>query len=463
MEFVSRLEPPMKRKKPMQRREFLKQVSQTTAAATIAGAALTGCVQRAASKNLVNGKITVGCVGFRGRGNQLLLGFGACDDAEVNYACDLDTEVLDRRTSEFASKYGRTPEKLTDFRRIIDDKAVDAVVLGTPDHWHALPTIYACQAGKDVYVEKPDGHDMLEGLTMTAAAKKHGRIVQLGTQARSDPELIALEEYVRTGVLGRVVMAKAWESTKQKNLGNPPDGDAPATVDYDFWLGPAPKRPFNPLRFHGNWRWFFDYGAGDLANDGVHRLDQARWFMEAAVAASGEKPVGLPRSVSASGGKYYFDDAQEWPDTLMVTYDYPGRLLTYEMRIWAPYPIDGEGEGAAVFGDLGYIVIGGSRWRHFDAKGQLVKEQTRAKSNADAAHFRNFLDCMRSRKKPTADLETVGRISSLLCHQGNAAWRAGETVRFDYDKNRFTTDAANEFLGRKEYRKPWLLPKLDEV
>lgn len=446
----------------MQRREFLKQVSQTTAAVSVAASTL-GCTQRAASKNLANSKITVCCAGFRGRGNQLFLGFGACEDVDVKYACDLDTEVLDRRTGEFTSKFGRTPEKIKDFRRAIDDKQCDALVLGTPDHWHALPTIYACQAGKDVYVEKPDGHNLMEGLVMTAAAKKHNRIVQLGTQARSDPDLIALEAYVKEGHLGRVIMAKAWESTKQKDLGNPPDGEAPTTIDYDFWLGPAPKRPFNPLRFHGNWRWFFDYGAGDLANDGVHRLDQARWFMEAAIAASGEKPVGMPRSVSASGGKYYFNDAQEWPDTLMVTYDYPGRLLTYEMRIWAPYPIDGEGEGAAVFGDRGYLVVGGSRWRHFDAKGQLVKEQDRSKSNADAAHIRNFLECMRNRQKPNADLETVGRPSSLLCHMGNVAWRVGETVKFDYDKNRFTTDAANQYLTRAEYRKPWLLPKLEEV
>lgn len=445
----------------MQRREFLKDAS---TAAVAASTFLVGCsTQRAASKDLVNGKITVCCAGFRGRGNSLFNEFGKCDDVVVKYACDIDTEVLERRTGEFTSRFGVTPEKITDFRKALNDKQCDALVLGTPDHWHAIPTIMACQAQKDVYVEKPDGHNLVEGQVMTAAAKKHGRIIQLGTQARSCPDLLQLVDYVKQGHLGRVTTAKAWESSKQKNLGNPPDGEPPATVDYDFWLGPAPKRHFNPLRFHGNWRWFFDYGAGDLANDGVHRLDQARWFLEVATAASGEKPLGMPKKASALGGKYYFDDAQEWPDTLTVTYDYGHKLLSYEMRIWSAYPQDGEPEGAAVYGDNGYLVIGGGRWRHFGPKGELVKEGSRAKSGADAAHVRNFLDCMRNRNKPNADQETVGRLSSLLCHMGNVAWRVGRTVEFDYDKYEFTDDEANRFRTRAEYRAPWLLPKVDEV
>jgi predicted dehydrogenase len=420
---------------------------------------------RARSKDLVNGKITVGCVGIKGRGNALFHHFGSVpEQVDVKYACDIDSEVLGRRSGEFEKRFGRTPERVADFRRLLDDKSIDAVTLGTPDHWHALQTIHACQAGKDVYCEKPDGHNLEEGQVMTAAAKKYGRVVQLGTQARSDPHLLELVEYIKAGHLGRVVMAKAWESTKQANLKNPPDSEAPSTVDYDVWLGPAPKRQFNPLRFHGNWRWFFDYGSGDLGNDGVHRLDIARWMLETAVTASGEKPLGLPRSVSASGGKYYFEDAQEWPDTMLVTYDYPGRLLSYEMRVWAPYPIDGEDEGAAVFGENGYLIIGNKRWRHYNGKkADLVKEVQRG-SAAEMAHVHNFLDCMRSRGKPNADLETVGRVSSLLCHLGNVAWRAQKTVKFDYEAYKFTGDAeAEKFRTRAEYRKPYSLPTVGEV
>ncbi|MBN8627902.1 MAG: Gfo/Idh/MocA family oxidoreductase [Planctomycetes bacterium] len=446
----------------MNRRKFLGNAAAAGLALSAAGS-LVAPRPRARAKDLANGRIVVCCTGVKGRGNSLFNGFGAAEDVDVKYVCDIDSHWLGLRQGEFESKFNRRPQAIGDYRQALDDKGIDAIVLGTPDHWHALPTIHACQAGKDVYTEKPDGHNLVEGLVMSAAAKKYGRVVQLGTQARSDPALHELLAYVKQGVLGRVVMAKAWESMQQKNLGKPADTDPPPTIDYDVWLGPAPKRPFNPLRFHGNWRWFFDYGAGDLANDGVHRLDFARWFLEAAVEGSGEKPIGMPRNVSASGGKYYFDDAQEWPDTMLVTYDYPGRLLTYEMRVWAPYPIEGEPEGAAIFGDEGYLIIGGGSWRHFGRKGVLVKEGKRG-TGADQAHIRNFLDCMRSRGKPNADLDTVGRQSSLLCHLGNIAWRVGRTVKFDYDAYQFVgDDEANALRTRAEYRKPYVLPKVEEV
>jgi predicted dehydrogenase len=298
---------------------------------------------------------------------------------------------------------------------------------------------------------------------MVAAAKKHGRVVQLGTQSRSGPHLLSCIEYLKTGALGKVRFAKAWESGKQGSIGNPPDSQPPPGFDYDFWLGPAPLRPFNRNRFHGSWRWFFHYGTGDLGNDGVHRLDYARWALGAALAAQKQTLPDLPRAVASLGGKYYFDDAQEWPDTLMVTYDFaPGVLLTYEMRVWNAYPLHDEPEGAAVHGDNGYVVIGNTRWRAFDAKGKLIKETPGGYN--DVGHARNFLDCMRSRAKPNADLETIGHPSSLLCHIGNAAWRAGRNLHFDPATYTFKDDPdANRFLTRSEYRKPWVLPKLDEV
>ncbi len=366
--------------------------------------------------------------------------------------------MLGARTEAIAKQIGRRPEMIKDFRRALEDKAVDAIVLGTPDHWHAIPTIMACQAGKDVYVEKPDGHNALEGRVMIAAARKHGRIVQVGTQSRSSSHFLSAIAYLSKGSLGRVQLAKAWESSRQGSIGHPPDGDPPPGVDYDMWLGPAPKRPFNVRRFHGTWRWFFDYGTGDLGNDGVHRLDVARWALAAAVAAKGGTLPDLPRSVTAYGGKYYFDDDQEWPDTLMVMYDYPGCVLTYEMRVWSPHAIEGETEGAAVLGDQGYIVLGNYRWKAYDAKGKLAAEDRGRYDNS--AHAVNFLDCMRTRKRPHADLESVGHPSSLLCHLGNAAWRSGRPVRFDPESYDFGSPEANRFRTRPEYRKPWLLPEI---
>jgi predicted dehydrogenase len=436
----------------MKRRRFL----QATAAT-----ALLGAMARTSRGAEANERIGVCVMGLRGRGGGLLNAFASQPDVDVRYVCDVDANVLDGRAKQVEERTGRRPRAVGDYRTALDDPAVAALVIGTPDHWHALPAIHACQAGKDVYVEKPDGHNILEGQTMVVAAQKYGRVVQLGTQARSGRLQQAAMQYLAEGRIGKVRFAKAWESFRQGAVSSVPDGEPPAGVDYDRWLGPAPKRPFNPRRFHGSWRWFFDYGTGDLGNDGVHRLDVARWALETAIAAQNEEQIGLPRAVSAHGGKYYFDDAQEWPDTLMVTYDYPGYLLTYEMRIWSPYPLHDEAEGCAVCGDEGFVVIGNSRWRAFDQKGVQVTEGTGGDDTV--AHIRNFLDCMRSRGVPSADLRTVGHPSSLLCHLGNAAWRAGKTLHFDPATYRFAEEDANRWLTRDHYREPWTLPSIDAL
>ena len=354
-----------------------------------------------------------------------------------------------------------------DFRRVVDDSSIQIVVVGTPDHWHAIPTIMACQAGKDVYVEKPDGHNIVEGRRMVEALRKYDRIVQMGNQARSDPGFLAAMEYIRSGKLGNVLVAKAWENARQGSIGSPPDGEPPPGVNYDMWLGPAPKRAFNPCRFHGNWRWFFDYGTGDLGNDGVHRLDYARWGLDTVLAAQGEQPLGTPRTVSAQGGKWYFDDMQEWPDTLQVTYEFPkasqssnqktGFILSYEMRLWSPYPYHGEKDGAVLYGDQGYIVLAPNRWQAYDAGNNLVSS---GKCSGDAMpHVRNFLECVKSRQRPNSDLETVGHPASLLCHAGNIAWRVGRTLHIDPTTETFIDDdEANVLRTRSVYREPWTLP-----
>jgi predicted dehydrogenase len=410
-------------------------------------------------------RIGVAVAGVRGRGHNLLSAFAALEDVDVRYVCDIDSGVLRERVAALEKDTRHRPQAIADFRRALDDKGVDALVLGTPDHWHAIPTILACQAGKDVYTEKPDGHNILESHTMAAAQRKHGRVVQLGTQTRSAPHMLEAIEWIRAGNLGKVRYATSWESMRQGNLGRPADGEPPAGVDYDFWLGPAPKRPFNRLRFHGNWRWFFDYGSGDLGNDGVHRLDYARWGLETALAAQGERLPALPKSASAQGGKYHFDDAQEWPDTLMATFDYGNSMLSYEMRIWSPYPLHGAHEGAAVYGDRAYVVLNNSSWSAYGEGGKLLFEK-RGAGNLDATghHARNFIDCMRSRKRPAADLETIGHPSSLLCHLGNASWRSGRTLRYDPEKIAFIGDAeAERFISRPEYRKPWELPRIVDL
>ncbi len=313
----------------MDRRDFLASSATglTTMAAVIAGAA---------EKAPASERVQVGVVGAGGRALALNRTFASNPHCDVVVIADLDSRRLPQAVEDVRSRQGHAPRTEADFRKLIDDPKLDALVVGIPDHWHAIPTILAIQSGKDVYVEKPDSHNIAEGQRMVAAMRKHQKIVQMGSQHRSTDRLKSALEYIRTGALGKCLVAKAWESSRQGSIGRPPDGTPPKEVDYDMWLGPAPLRPFNPNRFHGRWRWFYDYGTGDLGNDGVHRLDMAMAALNAALEAEGQPPVGLPKTIAATGGKWYFDDMQEWPDTMQVTYEFESRtprLLTYELRI----------------------------------------------------------------------------------------------------------------------------------
>lgn len=437
----------------MDRRKFLR----NTAATITASASLNQVAKASASE-----RIRVGMIGAAGRASALNKHFAADQNAEIVSIAEIDSARLGNTVETVTKLQGKQPQVFQDFRKLLDDNSIDAIVVGTPDHWHAIPTILACQAGKDVYVEKPDGHNIVEGQRMVAALKKHKRIVQMGSQHRSTDRIKSALKFIETGALGRCLVAKAWESSRQGNIGNPPDSTPPKTVDYDMWLGPAKKRPFNRNRFHGRWRWFHDYGTGDLGNDGVHRLDMAFAALNAACKAQGDEAVTLPTKISATGGKWYFDDMQEWPDTLQATYEYTSKtpkILTYEMRVWAPYQYQGESEGAAVYGDIGYIVIGNSRWRAYTNRGRLTKE---VKGGSDATpHVRNFLDCIKTRQKPVCDLETVGHPASVLCHAGNIAARVGRTITLDPQTETFVNDnEANNLRGREEWRKPWELPEV---
>ena len=425
------------------RRRFLSQSIAATSAV-----ALTGAI---AGKSVSpSEKINVACMGVRGRGDSVMRTFAAQPDVNITHICDVDRNVLQSR----AARMGKV-KTTVDFREVIDDPNVDVLVVTTPDHWHAIPTIAACVAGKDVYVEKPDGHNILEGKTMLDAARQHGRMVQMGTQARSAPYLHDAVEYVKRGSIGKVLFGKAWETARQGTIPRVPDTDPPKHVDYDRWLGPAPKRQFNRYRFHGNWRWFFDYGCGDLGNDGVHRLDYCRMVM------------GIneyPKKIACMGGKLFFDDAQEWPDTMMATYEFGDeatktkKIMTYEMRLWSRPRKLGITEGASVHGDNGWVVITNKGWKAYDANNKTVKEG--GDNEAQSRHVRNFLDAVKSRDRNSLNQEIEsGHMSSVLCHAGNIAWRVGKTIAFDPKSHRFDDTDANKYLTR-DYRKGYELPRL---
>lgn len=423
------------------RRQFLKQ-------STALGLSLSLGLSRTIA---ANDKIQVACIGVRGRGKGLLHAFAAQPDVEVTHICDIDKSVREAQGQAIYEKTRKKPNLINNYRDILKDTSVDAFVIGTPDHWHALPTIEGCLAGKDIYVEKPDGHNILEGRTMVAAARKAKRMVQLGTQARSATYLKTAIDYVKAGNLGKVIFGRAWETARQGAVTAMKDSKPPAGVDYDLWLGSAPKRPFNRRRFHGSWRWFFDYGCGDLGNDGVHRLDYCRYVM-------GLK--GTPTAISCSGGKFFFDDVQEWPDTMMINYEYPGQLMTYEMRIWSRPKLNGITEGAAIHGENGMLLVHNSGWRAYDRNGKIVKQDGGGDNSTQ--HIRNFLEAMKSRKRESLNQEIAqGHESSVLCHAGNIAWRTGKKLKLDPEKETFDDKQANQYRSR-EYRKGFELPKLAE-
>lgn len=393
-------------------------------------------------------RVTLGVMGVRGRGRSLAEGFAGLPGVRVKYLCDVDPSSFPSVAAGVEKAQGAAPKLVADFRRILEDPEVQGLVVAAPDHWHALATMLACDAGKDVYVEKPCSHNVAEGLRMIRAARHTNRIVQVGTQRRSSADFQKAVEVLRSGRLGKLRLAKAINSQRRANIGKKGDGPVPQGVDYDLWLGPAPKRPFNPNRFHYNWHWFWDYGTGDLGNDGIHHVDVARWGLG----------VGAPKRVTSGGGKLSFDDDQETPDTQLATYEYDGCALVYEMRLWSPYGEHGFENGNVFYGEKGYMVLGDQGWQLYEPGGKLV-ETTRFSGRGDREHLENFVQCIRTRRRPACDIEE-GQLSATLCHLGNIAHRTGRTVRFDSAAMAIRGDAEQERLMSRIYRDPWKLPKV---
>jgi predicted dehydrogenase len=387
-------------------------------------------------------KIVLAFMGLHGRGRGLLHDFSSFPDVEVAYLCDPDESVIPNALKELNGQQQGTPKIEKDFRRALDDKDVTALVVAAPDHWHALATVWACQAGKHVYVEKPASHNLVEGRRMVEAARKYDRVVQLGTQRRSGAHFASAAEFVRSGKLGKVPFARTCIAGNRTSIGRKADEPVPKGVDYDLWLGPAPQRPFNANRFHYNWHWNWDYGTGELGNNGIHALDTARWVLG----------LDAPQRVTSGGGKYFYDDDQQTPDTQVVTYDFDNTCLIWEHRIWSKTGFEGESFGVVLYGEKGTLI--------FDKKGWHVVDGAEASDKAsdlERPHLRNFLDCVKDGRRPNADIEE-GHKSTRLCHLGNIALRTGRTLRFDARTETLDDAEANKLLGRT-YRKPFVMPE----
>ena len=405
----------------LSRREFLGHSAKN--AAGVAAGMVALAPSRAS--NSPNERVAVGVIGVHRRGRELAGVLAARSDVDVAVLCDVDSGVLGRATDEISEAQGFAPEHAADFHRLLDRADLDAVVVATPDHWHATMTELACQAGKDVYVESPVSRTIGEAQRMVETAGATGRVIQCGLQQRSGRHFQEAMALLHAGGIGRVRLARAWTVHRSKSIGVQSEKAAPAGVDYASWLGPAATRPFHPSRFHDHWRWFWDFGGGALGRFGVHTLDVARWGLE----------LGLPTRISASGGVYHFGDDRQTPDTLCVQYDYPAATIMWEHRLWSTRGPEGRSAGTAFYGELGTLVIDRGGFKVYDRH----ESPGRVGSRLDVEHIAEFIDCLRSRRIPNADI-TTGATSSALCHLGNLAFRLKREVAWDPGTGDFGTD-----------------------
>jgi predicted dehydrogenase len=432
----------------MNRRSFIQQSTVSTAALAAAASYASAADEKDA--------ITIGLIGCGGMGSNHLSLLANRKDVQIAYVCDVDANRRASSAKRVEQAGKPAPKAVNDLRTVLDDKTVDAVWIATPDHWHSPAGLLAVNAGKHVYVEKPVSHNIREGRLLLEAARKQNRVVQVGTQSRSTPHVMRAMELLREGAIGDVLVAKAWNSQKRGTIGHQQPSSPPDYLDFDLWLGPAPERKYQANLLHSIWRWWYDFGVGDIGNDGVHDIDIARWGLGA---------VGQPTSAVALGGKYFFDDDQQFPDTQTCAFEWPGegkvgqkKQLIFEQRIWSPYVQEGYENGNAFYGTKGMLLLGkGYGFQVFGPKNAPGEKMT---ASVDLpAHHQNFLDCVRSGKRPNADVEE-GHLSASLAHLANIACRVGRSLKLDPQTEKIVGDDEADKLVRREYRPGhWAVPQ----
>jgi predicted dehydrogenase len=406
-----------------------------------------------------NDRINIAVVGLGGRAQDHIDTYLKIPESRISVLCDVNQAALERAQTRVHRDTSETPKGYKDMREAFADKNVDAVSMPLPNHWHALATIWACQAGKDVYIEKPASHNIWEGQQMVAAARKYNRMVQVGSQSRSTDFKIKAMKLLHDGVIGNVYLAKGLCFKRRKSIGRMPDlSTPPAGLDWDFFLGPAPMRPFNELRFKYNWHWFWDTGNGDIGNQGVHEMDIARWGLG----------VGLPKSATSTGGKFAYDDMQETPNTQLATFDYGDKEIIFEVRgLLTGNEGSLERRGTNTIGNLFYGTDG---WMAIDSHGfKVFKGETNEKIMDEQPgdtiwdtqpHMVSFLKACRSRnyKDLTAEIES-GAASAAMCHMANTSYRlGGRKLTFDPAKMQYVNDPEASKMLTRPYRKPYVVP-----
>ncbi len=387
-------------------------------------------------------KLVLGIIGTGGRGTGLAQAFARLPGCEVAYVCDVDRKRAEAAAAAVNKAANNTPKAVQDLRKVLDDKAVDAVVVATCNHWHAPAAILACSAGKHVYVEKPCSHNPREGELLVEAARKNKKKVQMGNQRRSWGPVIEAIEQVRKGAIGRAYLAQSWYTSLRGSIGKGKATDPPADLDYDLWQGPAPRRPFRSNYLHYNWHWFWHWGNGELGNNGIHMLDLCRWGLG----------VDFPVRVTSSGGRYRFDDDQETPDTHTVTFDFADKKTIGWQGFSCNQLPSALTPDVLFVGEDGSLTLRGNSYTICDKAGKEVKKESGKTS--DATHLANFLDAIRSDGKLNSEIEE-GHRSTLLCHLGNIAHRVGRSLRCDPANGHILEDRPAMALWTREYEKGW--------
>ena len=403
-----------------------------------------------------NDRVNLAVIGIGGRGRDHIDGFAKQANCRITAVCDVDQAGRERGAAQVEKLLGYKPRQYADMRQLFENKEIDAVSFATPNHWHALGTIWACQAGKDVYVEKPASHNIFEGRKMIEAARKYKRMVQVGSQSRSQRHIQRAMQLLGEGVIGKVYEAKGLCFNPRKSIGHTPAEPVPPGINWDAFLGPAPMRPFTQNRFHYNWHWFWDTGCGDIGNQGIHEMDKARWGLGR----------GLPKHVVSTGGKFVYEDDQETPNTQIATFDYGDSQITFDVRgLITP----GEGDvqrgdhfvGNIFFGSEGFLTLDGRGFRVYKgAKRQLVMDEKPGREDDTVPHMANFLQACGSRdyRQLTADVE-VGVMSVALVHFANISYRVGRRLTIDPAAWGIVNDReAAQYLTRP-YRSPYVVPE----
>ena len=453
--------------KSTNRREFLKKSTASAAGLILSGPVVKGGF----AKKSPNETINVAVVGIRSRGG---VGYGkrshygnycGIPNVRVTALCDVDERLFPEAIRDVKEWGGNTPKTYVDFRKLLEDKDIDVVSIATPDHWHALQTIWACQAGKDVYIEKPISHNIDEGRKMVQAARKYNRVVQVGIQTRSSKITNEAMKFVREGNLGDIYLGRGIVYGHRDNIGHVKDSPIPEGVNWDRFLGPAPYRPFNENRFHYKWHWFWDTSTTEFGNNGVHCMDKVRWGMNKSVH---------PKKIHCTGGFYVWDSDQEIPNLQIATFEYDdGTIMELEVRSLYTNSESGSKGGCFFYGSEGWMHVGGEGFKTFfgtkDEPGPSMSNTDLALVEADNKtsvliegidpHFVNFIDCVRSRRWQDLNDDILeGHMSTSMMHLGNIAYRTGRKLTFNSHAERFIDDDdANSYLTR-DYRYPYVLP-----